>query len=395
MLSMKVSDSAIIQSRVINISSFWAQFAISMVNLALVYHMRIRFGLSAQMVGISAAIYTTTYFLCCLLLGPVAARLRPRHSVMLSMIVMGCANTVVIMTGSVTVAFLALVLYGIGMSFLWPQIEGWLARRKEGRLLNKATSSFNVAWSLGAATSPLVTGMLLERSTIAPIVAGIGLFLAVYLIIAVATRLVPAIRAVESEHVTVRTSTVTDASTPLRFLSWAGVLTVYASLAVTLTIFPMHAMDNLPFSETLIGLLLLIRGVSTVFMFIVMGKSSSWHFNRTLVIVTQLLVATVCLLGTVMQSFFGLSLFFLLFGMLFSMAYSYSIFHGASGSVNRSSRMLIHEVLLTVGTVIGSIFGGTIYHHLDFSMVLYACAALVSLPALLALLRGFLGKVIH
>lgn len=395
MQSMNLSDSATVQFRVINISSFWAQFSISMVNLALVYHMRIRFGLSAQMVGLSAAVYTTTYFICCLLLSPVAARLRPRHSVMLSMAVMGCAQVMVIMTSSVALAFLALVLYGIGMSFLWPQIEGWLARGKEGRLLNKATSSFNVAWSLGAAVSPLVTGMLLERSTTAPLVAGIVLFLAVYLIIAVATRLVPDIRAVESEHVTVRMSTVKDASTPLRFLSWAGVLTVYASLAVTLTIFPMYAMDNLPFSETLIGLLLLIRGVSTVVMFIVMGKSSSWHFNRTLVIVTQFLVASVCLLGTLLESFLGLSLFFLLFGILFSMAYSYSIFHGASGSVNRSSRMLIHEVLLTVGTVVGSIFGGTIYQYLDFAMVLYACAALVSLPALLALLRSFLGKVIH
>lgn len=392
---MNLEKSTAIQSRVIDISSFWAQFAISMVNLALVYHMRIRFGLSAQLVGLSAAVYTSTYFLCCILLGSVASRLRPRHSVMLSMGVMALAQVVVIVTNSVLVAFMALILYGIGMSFLWPQIEGWLARGKEGRDLNKATSSFNVAWSLGAALSPLLTGILLEQATVAPLLAGIALFISVYLIIAIATRLVPAIRAVESEHVTVQQSQVKDASTPLRFLSWAGVLTVYASLAVTLTIFPMHAMDNLPFSETVVGILLLIRGVSTVIMFIVMGKSSSWHFNRSLVIITQFMVAAVCLFGTMVDSFAGLALFFLLFGILFAMAYSYSIFHGASGSVNRSSRMLIHEVLLTIGTVIGSIVGGTLYQYIDYSMVLYACAVLVSVPALFSLVRSFARKAIH
>lgn len=388
---MKTDRSASLQTLIINMASFWAQFAISMVNLALVYHMRLAFDLSAQMVGLSAAIYTSTYFACCLLLGPFASRLKPRHSVELSMVGMSFATFIVMTTKTVIVAYLALVLYGIAMSFLWPQIEGWLARGKEGRALNRATSSFNVSWSLGAALSPFLTGILLEHATGTPLFAGIILFILVFLIVKVATMLVPGIRAVVSEKQNLHQTEMIDSSTPLRFLSWAGVLTVYASLAVTLTIFPLHAMDNLPFSESIVGFLLFVRGISTVGMFVVMGKTSIWHFNKPIVLITQILVAMICLYGTIMEGVGGHILFFFLFGILFSMSYSYSIFHGASGSVNRSHRMLLHEVLLTIGTVVGSVVGGTIYQYLDFATVLYACAALVMIPVLGSWVFGLLG----
>ena len=68
------------------------------------------------------------------------------------------------------------------------------------------------------------------------------------------------------------------------------------------------------------------------------------------------------------------------------MAYSFSIFHGASGSINRSHRMLIHEVLLTIGTVLGSVVGGTIYQYVDFDTVLYAGSALVLIPTVSSLI---------
>jgi DHA1 family multidrug resistance protein-like MFS transporter/DHA1 family quinolone resistance protein-like MFS transporter len=390
---MEMNASSRIQSRVINISSFWGQFAISMVNLALVYHMRLTFGLSAQMVGISAAVYTSTYFISCLLLGPIVSRMRPRHSVVLSVMGMAFAIALVSWTQQVIIAFIALVLYGIAMAFLWPQIEEWLARGKEGRELNRATSSFNVSWSIGTALSPLITGLLLERNIRAPLALGIGVFIAIASLIVLATRMVPSIRAVPSEHTSMQGSTQVDASTPLRFLSWAGVLTVYASLAVTLTIFPLHAMDNLPFSESIVGVLLLIRGLATVGMFIVMGKTSIWHFNRFFVILSQLSVAVLCLWGMHISGFVTHFIFFFLFGILFAMSYSYSIFHGASGSINRSRRMLIHEVLLTIGTVLGSVVGGTLYEYLNFSTVLAACAILVLLPVGVALANSLVKRL--
>ena len=371
-----------IQGRVLDSASFIAQFAISMANLALVYHLRIRFSLPAQMIGLSAAIYTSTYFICCIALGPIAAHMRPRHSVELSMVGMAISIGVVASTSSVSTAMLALVGYGFFMSFLWPQIESWIARGKEGRELNRATSSFNVAWSLGAALSPQLTGLLVEQSTSSPLIAAIALFIVVFLLVLLATLVVPGIKAVVSERKNIEMGGMEDHSTNLRFLCWAGVLTTYASLAILLTIFPLHAMEHLPFSEGATGFLLLVRGIATMGMFIVLGKTSWWHFNRPLVIFTQVLLSATCLLGTRITSFGMHAIFFFLFGILFAFAYSFSIFHGASGSVHRSRRMLIHEILLTIGTVVGSIMGGAIYQKVDYRSVLLACAVLVLIPAL-------------
>ncbi|MDD3941185.1 MAG: MFS transporter [Sphaerochaetaceae bacterium] len=380
-----------VQSHVLNSASFLSQFAISMVNLALVYHLRVRFSLSAQVIGISAAIYTTTYFICCILLGHLASHMKPRHSVELSMLGMAGSIALVLLSTNVGFALGSLVLYGIFMSFLWPQIESWIARGKEGWELNRATSSFNVSWSIGSALSPMLTGVLVERSTSFPLLGGIVLFGSVFLLVWISTLMVPGIRAVVSERQNIEISGKEDHSTPLRFLSWAGVLAVYASLGVILTIFPIHAMENLPFPESTVGLFLLVRGIATVGMFILLGKTSWWHFNRPLIIVTLFAFSAVCILGTRINGFWMYLVYFLLFGVLFAMAYSFSIFHGASGSIHRSRRMLIHEILLTIGAVIGSIMGGTIYENLDYATVLRYCAILTLIPALVALVRSIVG----
>ncbi|HCG63446.1 MAG TPA: hypothetical protein DEZ27_06505 [Sphaerochaeta sp.] len=50
--------------------------------------------------------------------------------------------------------------------------------------------------------------------------------------------------------------------------------------------------------------------------------------------------------------------------------------------------MLIHEILLTIGTVVGSIMGGTIYQYLDFRRVLFFCTTLVIVPAVVAIFNS-------
>ncbi len=376
---------ALYQGSVINISSFMAQFTIAMVNLALVYRMRNHFHLSAQMVGVSASIYTSTYLVACLLLSPLTRRLKPPQSVTISMFLMIIAVGVILITNHIGVAFGALVVYGGAMAFLWPQIEVWLARGKEGQALNRATSNFNVSWSLGLALSPLLTGALVEMGTTLPLILAMALFLGVVILITVARRTVFDEDSSVSEHVRVQNWEGSDQSTPLRFISWAGVLTVYTALAITLTIFPLYVQDQSLFSEAVVGSLLSVRGLVTVAMFVVLGRSKRWHFKRWLIILIQVAVALLLVVGIFATTYLHYLFFFLVYGLLFAFAYSMSIFHGASGSLHLSQRMMIHEVLLTLGSVIGSIFGGGIYQRYGFSKVLLVVSIVVVIPPLVAL----------
>ncbi len=367
-VSQKKTDT--IQFWVLNISSFIAQLTIAMVNLALVYHLRKVFSLGADKIGIAASISTATYAIFCLISARFTVHFRPRHLVQLSLAGMAASVFIFVDTRSLSVAYASLVGYGAFMSLLWPQIEAWFSRGKEGAQLNHVANAFNFSWSFGVGVSSYIAGLLVEVNTSLPFYVGIGLFGLVFVIIYLASALVPGIRAVQSEHADNEEHARVDESTPLRFYAWTGIVSLYSGMSIILTIFPLFAQDVLKISESQTGLLLLIRGVATCVSFLVLGKLDFWHFKRRYIFIVQFLFAVSCLIAMGFSSIFPFAMFFLLFGILFAFAYDQSMFHGASGSVNRSQRMIIHEVLLTVGTILGAILGGNIYEKLSFASVL-------------------------
>lgn len=359
-----------IQFWVLNVASFFGQLSIAMVNLALVYHLRRAFFLGADQIGVAASITTATYLVFCLLGGRFTVHFRPRHLVETSLIGMALAVLLFVSTKTLSIAYIALVFYGAFMSLLWPQIEGWFSRGKEGVQLNHVANAFNFSWSFGVGISSYIAGILVEVSTTTPFYVAILMFFLVFLLIAITSALVPGIRAVQSEHADNKENMREDASTPLRFYAWVGIISLYSGMSVILTIFPLYAQDVLKISESQTGLLLLVRGVATCLSFLALGKLEFWHFKKRYIFMVQLLFGVLCLIAMGFSSPLPFAFFFLFFGILFAFAYDQSMFHGASGSVNRSGRMIIHEVLLTFGTIIGAVVGGSIYEQLSFSKVL-------------------------
>ncbi|MGE4584047.1 MAG: MFS transporter [Sphaerochaeta sp.] len=369
---MKISPQKtdVIQFWVINIASFIAQLTIAMVNLALVYHLRRFYGLGADAIGIAASISTATYLVFCLVGSRYTVHFRPRHLVELSLVGMAGAVALFVGTNRIAVAYLALGLYGMFMSLLWPQIEAWFSRGKEGAGLNRVANAFNFSWSFGVGVSSYVAGLLVERSTTLPFYVALVLFSLVFLLIYVSSALVPGIRAVASEHEDNKINGKVDESTPLRYYAWVGIIVLYSGMSVILTIFPLYAQDVLGISESQTGLLLLVRGVATCISFLLLGKLEFWHFKKRYIFLVQGLFGLFSLLAMTFTTPLPFAFFFLVFGVLFAFAYDQSMFHGASGSVNRSLRMIIHEVLLTIGTILGAVGGGYIYEHLSFSSIL-------------------------
>jgi len=369
----------------LSIISFTSQMAITSVNLALVYVLKIHFAVSSQVIGFSAATYTFSYFVFCAVVDPIASKLRPSTSIIISMLGMASSIFAILFFEKVWMVFPALLLYGFFMAFHWPQLAGWMARGKEGHLLSRATGAFNVSWSLGVALSPLVTGFIVEINSILALQVFIALFLFVAAVTAVFTATTPAMRGAVSEHTTRKMHAGRDNSTPLRFVSWVGNLSFYVVLAVILTIYPLFAFDALPYRASSVGLLLFIRGLFSVVVFVFMGKTKFWHFRKSLIAAVLISASILTFFARYIVSFSGYLVFFMLFGVLFSAMYSFSIFHGFSGSINRTRRMLIHESLLTVGSVIGNTFGASLYQYYSFSSVLMMCSILLLLPLVLLL----------
>lgn len=381
-----------IQFWVLNTASFLAQLTIAMVNLALVYHLRGFFHLSADKIGIAASICPAAYLIFCILLSPYTGHFKPRNLVELSLLGMALSVALFASTSILAVAYASLACYGAFMSLLWPQIEGWFSRGKEGKQLSHVSNAFNFSWSFGVGVSSFVAGLLVERSTTLPFWVSLALFAVVFLMIFGSSALVPGIRAMKSEKEENRDTEKTDTSTPLRFYCWTGVIILYTGMSVILTIFPLYAQDVLKISESLTGLLLLFRGVATCISFLLLGRFGFWHFKKRYIFSTQLLFGLSCLVALGFSSVFAYGLFFLLFGILFATAYTQSMFHGASGSINRSQRMIIHEVLLTVGTILGAVLGGYLYETFSFSLVLGAIGTGTLVVVLAELMVAFVGQ---
>lgn len=360
----------------LSVASFISQFSISMVNFALVYFLKEK-GFSSSEIGLSASIYPMMYLIFCIAFPKVIRRHSLKKEIATSYLGMLISVVLVIMSPNKALTYFSLCIYGISMALLWPNMETWITAGAEGNELNKAVSSFNFAWSSGAGVSTLLGGVLSERSSSLPLYIAIAFFIALVVCI-LTTKDRDSSKAEEEE--------IVDHSTPLRYFAWIGVLILYAGYSMIINIYPLFALDVLGFSESLTGTLLLFRGMTACIAFVLIGKTSRWQFSAPTIVISQIVyIALVAAMGFISTPV-AYAVFFVIFGLDFSLLYMLSIFHGAAGAANREKRMMIHEVLLTVGTVAGSLFGGILYELYSFQTILNAiliassAALIVELP---------------
>ena len=350
--------------------SVLGQFSIAVINFGIIFFLRQRFSLSAGMIGTFAAVMTFCYFLGCLVLKRVTSHLRPRHSVEIAAGGMMLFGLLILYVPHSWMALVSFACYGVAMSFFWPPIMGWLTRGVEGRELSRTVSMFNLSWSSGLILAPYIAGLMTEVQVTVPLYAAAVTMFIILTIVFAATAAAPSLRAVSSSTAHMKEEQAQDNSTPLRYVTWAGILAGYFLFGITMNIFPIYAKEVLLYSESSIGLLLLIRALVTTISFVLLGRMVFWHFNTKVMLGIQVFLAGVCLFGIIAKSTGMLVIFFILYGIAFAVIYTNSIFHGVAGAPDRESRMAIHEATLTMGTILGSIFGGTIYQYGGYPLVL-------------------------
>ena len=249
--------------------------------------------------------------------------------------------------------------------------------------LNRLTSAFNFSWSFGTGISPYIASFLVTVSPAFALVFGAGLFAFIAAFVALGTLSCPHIRAIRPEREYIqdleRNDGAVDHSTPLRYDSWIAVFVVYSALSVVLNIFPMYAGEVAGMGETTSGFLLLLRGLATCAAFMTLGRMRFWQFKAWMIYLAQGMFVVLALVFHSASTPLSTGVFFILFGIVFALCYSFSIFHAAAGALDRGRRMVIHECVLTVGQVVGASFGGVIYQSMGYSDVLLFLAATATL----------------
>jgi len=334
--------------------------------------MRDIFDSTAAEIGWFSSLWAFSYLIGCYILHPLSRRIGAHRSIAIASFGMFLAVILILLSKDAWIVFILYGFFGFVTALFWPPLMGWLSEGIEGNYLNKMMGLFNLSWSTGLVISPYLGGVFLELDLQSPLIFAAGLygFLSIVLIIIPAA--VPSI--ISPNNKKNIDETVIDSSTTLRYAAWLGNLTAYIIFGVLLFVFPLYARDELFFSESSIGLLLLFRALFSTFIFILAGKFSWWHFNKIYMIVMQSLLVLFSFFIPYANSWVTIVSGLSVFGIIFAAQYSSSIFHGVSGSIHREKRMAIHEAVLTVGVIAGAIGGGEIYQQWGMAAA-FNCAA--------------------
>lgn len=361
-------------------AAFINSLAIGTMSLGLLFVVKDMYGASPALVGFLGALWSTSYFLGCILLRKTVSRFNPR--IAMSIMASGSAIlwTAFLIAPGLWQAYVAFSLYGLLTAFFWPPLMGWLSTGYEGAELNRATSRFSLSWSIGGVFSSYIAGVLSERGKLLPIALSAALF-AINAIYILASRSFVRDDEVEDIIEGPELKENVDRSTTLRFPAWLGAFLIYAVLGVLFNVFPVFARDSLDISESTIGFMLTMRALATALGFFVLGKLTFWQFKRStlpaLSIITALiLLALICQSGVI-----GFAICFGLLGFLQSGMYNNSLFYATSGALDRNKRASVHEALLTFGQVVGSVSGAILYQAVSMPAVFVALVMLLALGA--------------
>ena len=350
------------------LSTFLSQGSIVIFNFTLVYYLR-ECGIDSVGIGLASSIYPTLYFLGCIFMPKLLPSLKGKARILAANIGMALTGLVLTFIKNEALIMTDLVFYGLFQSLLWTNMETWITGGKEGGELTFRLTLFNFSWSFSVGLATSFSGFVSEYSTRLSIWSGCVFFLISALLVALSGRSYDSKK--EKEEIVSE-----DHSSPLRFPSWAGVLLVYTGYSLVLTVFPQYAMDTLGYSESVTGNILLFRGISVTIAFLIMQKARVWQKGVGPILGSQAFFAILTFLMLFLRSIAAFAILFALYGFVFALSYDLSIFHGAEGAKDRHKRMVIHEVLLTLGTIIGSLVGGFVYQYFSFKTLVLTISIL-------------------
>ena len=391
-------------------AAFLMNMSIMMINFAVIFFLKDLVGLTASTIGWFFAAGSGGYVLGCILLRPVQNRMIPPVSMFISIIMTIFSLFMIKNSTSPGAVLVYYLIFSTAPAFYWPQLMGWFSYGLKNDELGKSISKFNISWSTGALTGPLVGGILAERNIIMSFYIDIAMIAAIAILLMLGLVFIRDMRTFPSHLTAAASGPATHEAgleekpakqadlinggrgTIMRFSGWIGVYSAYIVLGLINNIFPLFVRDSLGLGESLAGNILFIRGVTSAIGFYLAGRFIRWHFNRKIMILTQVAVIAVLLVMMFIKTIPGFYLLFIIFGFLFAMAYSNGIFHGSAGALDRGRRMGLFESFLTLGLITGSIGGGYLYQYFSIYAAFIFSAAIIAAGLSAQLIIFAIGK---
>ena len=337
------------------------------LNFALVFYAHDKFGADTFQASLFGSLYSLSYLLCCSFGGKLLQKIPPLRSILLAISFVFIGLWLMLKAPTLTIAYIVQTGIGISISLFWPQLMGWLSSGQEGKQLARATSFFNFSWSTGTIVAPFLAGFLSDLNGVYPLYACLAFTAVNGLYVALAGYRLQhdetATAAATTTSSTAAQQQLGDHSPTIRFPAWYGLVCVWFAIGFLYNSYPLMAEQSLGFSRQHIGNLILLRALFATIMMTAMGFCSFWQFRYWQLIAGHLLLAVNMLLFGFASTSVSITMLISMSGILCAHAYTNSMFHGISGSTNRTLRMAIHEAALSIGAVIGGAATGWLFER--------------------------------
>ncbi len=357
------------------------------LNFALVFYSHDKFGADTFQASLFGSLYSLSYLFCCSFGGKLLQKIPPLRSILLAIGSVFIGLCLMLKAPTLHAAYVVETGIGIAVSFFWPQLMGWLSSGQEGKQLARATSFFNFSWSTGTIVAPFLAGFLSDLNGIYPLYACLALT-AINGIYVSATAYLLKHDETTTSSPTAKSSTTAqqpfeDHSPMIRFPAWYGLICAWFAIGFLYNSYPLMAEQMLGFSRQHIGNLILLRALTATIMMTGMGFCAFWQFRYWQLIAGHLLLAVNMLLFGFASGTLSITMLISVSGVLCAHAYTNSMFHGISGSTNRTLRMAIHEAALSIGAVIGGALTGWLFEK---TRSIAACGQVVAAVILSAVI---------
>ena len=320
--------------------------------------------------GLCASMGFVSYLVGCIATGSLLDRFNSRRLAQLGSGVVTISTAALLMIVLLTIrgynlpnpvalVIITAMLSGLLTSIYWPPIMGWLSTGHEGRDLNRRLGIYNMSWSAGLAVSPFLGGLLVESILVIALFAAI--IFAALAFVAVTLAHPPELQGTQRSNNDNSQVLLDPASSLLPGFRWTAriaLVVVFTCVGLMKTQLALLFTMELGFSKSQFGTVTAIMWLVTCLVFFTASRTHIWHYKLLPSILAQLVV----LLSMLMIIESSLPTIFFLVAVLMGLGQAFTYishqFYAASQSTKRSGSMALHEILLSVGQIIGFVAGG-------------------------------------
>lgn len=284
---------------------------------------------------------------------------------------------------------------GASMALYWPFLMSWVSARYEGMELNRRFGRYNGAWSGGGVVGPFIGARLAEVDVFWPMVTSMGCFVVVFFLLGRARNDAKPAEAPEDQpDVSEETPYARRLLGDYRWMSRVALFCAWAVYSIDRSQFALLFTDRLGFAKWQFGIFLTSFALCNFLTLVGAGRWAFWHFKLVYLLLVQLLLLVSTLMivyGHTLAVFYVASI---ILGLAFGFAYSSHLYYGASASRQRSVRMAIHELVISLGIAVGSGTGGYLAKNVGDYAPYWFAIALVGCGGALELAIHFTSRLL-